>query len=451
MAAQGPVSEQFSPYLLAAVGSACLGGLLFGYFTAVISGVLLFVSSAFALNLHEQSMVVSILLIGGMLGTALGGSSCERFGRRFTMLLSATIFIISGITLAFADSYYALLLGRFLGGIAVGLASLASPLYIAEISPPRLRGTLVSCYQLAITLGILISFLVNYWLASENAWRLMCGLGIVPAIAQLFVLFFIADTPAWLLRQGKEAQALQILQKIYFNPLLQQNHLAAIKKAAIPQPSQGATLLSSRNTRLILCIGITLSVFQQITGINTVFYYAPKIFAAAGFTSTASALFATLGVGIINVLATIISVWLLDRAGRRALLLVGSAGMSLALLSLACAFFLQNSNTGTIALVSLMLYVTCFALSLGPVTWVLLSEIFPLKIRSKAMSAAVVANWASNYLVSLVFLDLVAKLTPGGTFLLFAVISVLSFIFVQRWIPETKGKSLEEIEALSAH
>jgi SP family galactose:H+ symporter-like MFS transporter len=441
------VNEKYTPYLLFAVFVACCGGLLFGYFTAVISGALIFVTPAFHLSVGEQGVVVSSLLIGCILGAAMGSSCTERMGRKKTIALSAVLFILSGLILVVSDSYGLLLFGRLVGGVAVGLTSLVCPLYIAEISPPRHRGTFVSSYQLAVTVGILLSFIVDYMLSESGNWRWMFALGLFPALIQMGCLFFISETPPWLLKQGKEEQALAVLKKLREGKHWI-NQIDVMRSVASPHKvGTWATLLSPK-LRFVLLIGLVLSSFQQITGINTVIYYAPKIFEIAGFTSSASALMATMGIGIINVLATLLSVWLLDRIGRRILLLVGVAGMALSLLLLSGAFFFSSSLIDKVSLCSLMAYVSFFAIGLGPVTWVLLSEIYPLKIRSKAMATAVFVNWGFNYLVSFVFLDLMHLFRAEGTFLLFALISIVALWFVYRFIPETRGKSLEEIESI---
>ncbi len=446
MVRQKVIKEKFTAYLLIAVITATLGGLLFGYFTAAISGALIFLAPAFHLDVFEQGVVVSLILIGCVFGAVIAGPCTEFVGRKKTLALSAALFIIGGCILAVCDSYTTLLIGRFISGLAVGITSLAAPLYISEISPPRYRGMFVSSYQLAITFGILLSFFVNYCFSASGSWRWMFAIGILPALLQMIALFFVAETPPWLFKQGLEEKAIGILQKLRHGKNWM-NQIDAMKSVASPHKTGTWKTLFSPKLRFVLIIGFLLSVFQQITGINTVIYYAPKIFEIAGFPSATSALVATLGVGIVNFLVTILSVYLLDRVGRRSLLLVGALGMAVSLLVLAFAFFVSTPFIDKIAVLSLMAYVSFFAIGLGPVTWVLLSEIYPLKVRSKAMSTAIFANWGFNYLVSLTFLDLIQGLKAQGTFLLFAVISLIAFWFIHRFIPETRGKSLEEIES----
>lgn len=444
------IREKWTPYLLFSVIVATLGGLLFGYHTAVISGALIFLSTAFHLSIADQGVVVSILLIGGIAGAVVAGTMADALGRKKTLLISAVIFILGSLVLGVCQSYSGLLVGRLVCGFAVGVTSLATPLYIAEISPPKLRGSFVSLYQLAVTLGILTSFLVDYLLSVSGNWRLMFMLGALPALIQLVCLFFLGETPPWLFKRGLETQGVALLQR-FRRGKNWMNQIDVMKSVArLNKVGTWKTVLSSK-MRFVLVIGILLSISQQVTGINTVIYYAPKIFEFSGFTLASDAIAATLVIGIVNVLATLIAVWLLDRVGRRILLLVGVAGMAVSLIALSIAFFLQASWIETVSLLSLMGYVSFFAIGLGPVTWVLLSEIYPLKIRSQAMMIAVVANWSFNYLVSLTFLDLIEGLGPQGTFLLYAAISLVSFWFIFRFIPETRGKSLEEIESTILH
>ena len=450
MAYQKAIKENWTPYLLFAVIVATLGGLLFGYHTAVISGALIFLSPAFHLSVLDQGVVVSILLIGSIGGAVVSGSLTEKWGRQKTLLFASVIFIIGALMIGLSDTYEWLITGRIISGFAVGIVSVASPLYIAEISPPRLRGAFVSLYQLAITIGILLSFLIDYLLSDTGNWRMMFICGAIPAVVQLVCLFFVSETPPWLFKKGLDKKAIQVLQRLRKGKGWL-NQVDAMKGVASPHRSSDWKTLFSRKVRFVLVLGLFLSIFQQITGINTVIYYAPKIFEFSGFSTASSAIAATLIVGIVNVLATVISVWLLDRVGRRILLLVGSMGMAVSLIFLSLAFFLKTTWIDQVSLFSLMAYVSFFAIGLGPVTWVLLSEIYPLKIRSKAMTVAVFANWGFNYLVSLTFLDLIRGLGPEGTFLLYAVISLLAFWFVFRFIPETKGKSLEEIESIILH
>jgi SP family galactose:H+ symporter-like MFS transporter len=439
--------EHLSRYMIFVVTIACLGGLLFGYHTAIISGALIFLSPIFNLSIAEQGVLVSIILLGALAGALMGGYLADRLGRKWTIMLTAVLFILGSWITAESHSYFVLLLGRIISGIAVGIISVTAPLYLAEISPPTRRGGIVSAYQLAITLGILGAYLINYIYAEKAEWQQMFIIGILPAAIQLLALFFTPESPAWLFKNGRSRRAIIVLERLRIDRHWE-GHIDEMKKAASSKGKRAWKLLFSSKLRTLLLIGVFISAFQQITGINTVIYYAPRIFQGAGYTSAISATFATLSIGIVNVLATLVSVWLLDRVGRRRLLLIGIAGMVVSLASLAITSFLHSSLIDEVAVIGLMSYVTFFAIGLGPITWVLLSEIYPLKVRGKAMTLATFINWLCNYFVSLTFPNLLVSIGIGGSFCLYGVISILAFWFVLKYVPETKGKSLEEIEIL---
>lgn len=445
-------NERCSTYLLFAVVVAAFGGFLYGFQTGVISGALLFLSSSFHLNVIDEGMVVSILLIGGLFGSLIAGMLVDRIGRKWTMILTSLIFLIGPAVVSLCDSYEWLLLGRFIGGIGMGIIVIAAPLYLAETSPTAYRGAFVSLFQLAIAIGILFSFFVNYLFTESGDWRQMFAMGIVPALLQMLALFFLPETPAWLFKHGLEKRALKVLGK-----LRKDTHWKAQvegMKTSSKAHKEGAwKFLFSSKLRMILVVGAVLCALQQITGINVVIFYAPKIFETAGFQSANSAVLATVGIGIVNTLATLLSVWLSNKVGRRTLLLIGAAGMGISLVILSIAYFTNTRFIGDLSLSSLMAYVTFFAIGLGPITWVVLSEIFPLKVRGHAMTIALSANWIGSFLVSLTFLDLIAILGSSGTFLLYALISGFAFWFIYHFIPETRGKTLEEIEKkiLSGH
>ena len=391
-----------------------LGGLLFGYNTAVISSALIFLKLDFNLTILQQEMLVSIILIGALLGASVAGMLSDRLGRKPVIILSDVFFIIGGLTLFLADDLFALLLGRFIAGIGVGLASVTVPLYLAELSPSKNRGALVTLNQLAITLGILLAYFVGLLESGEQSWRIIFGLSIVPAMIQLFGMFLLPETPNYLSTTKERGS----------------KNTAFFKKAMA-----GA-----------LIVGLGLAILQQITGINTVIYYANQIFRLAGFEAGTSAIWASIGVGSINVIATLFSVWLLDRVGRRPLLLVGMAGMTLSLIVLATTFWLDIPSESLLSVISLMLYVATFAIGIGPVAWLIISEIYPHQIRGRAMSLAIFANWVSNYIVSLTFLTLIEKITSAGAFFLYAAVCGFALYFVYRFVPETKGKTLKQIE-----
>ena len=422
---------------------APLGGLLFGYNTAIISSALIFLKNDFTLSTFAQEMVVSIVLIGALLGAMSAGSLSDRFGRKPTIILSDIFFIIGGVTLIITTDIFGVFFGRFIGGIGVGIGSLTVPLYIAEMSPPKQRGALVTLNQLAITVGILLAFLIGLMESDAQNWRAMFGFVLVPAILQLCGMFFLPESPTHLAMNAQVAKAKKLISKIR-GPKAVDSVIAKLKK-----PDRSKSHVSSLFHKALLpalFIGLGLSILQQVTGINTVIYYANQIFELAGFRETTSALWASISVGIVNVIATIVSVFLLDRVGRRPLLLTGMAGMTLGLLALTCTFLFDFPAESLLSVLSLMLYVAAFAIGIGPVAWLIISEIYPHRIRGRAMSLAIMANWIANYIVSLTFLTLIEVATSAGAFFVYALICAFAFWFIHRFVPETKGKTLEQIE-----
>jgi MFS transporter, SP family, galactose:H+ symporter len=426
---------------------SALAGLLFGYDTGVISGAILFVQEDFRLsNLHEE-IVVSAVLLGAMIGAAIGGRLADRFGRRSVLIQVACLFILGALGTALAPGMLWLAIGRVVVGVAIGIASFTAPLYISEISPAQVRGKLVSLNQLMITIGILVSYLADYGLAGSRGWRWMFGLAAIPALILLAGLLFVPESPRWFIRQNLRDRAREVLAKIR-QPFEIDPEIAEIEASLTHQEGGWHELLSA-NLRPALVIGIGLAIFQQFTGINTVIYYAPTIFQLAGLQSHSAAILATAGVGVINVLLTVVALELLDRAGRRPLLLYGLIGMIISLALLGFAFLTRNPTPALAwtSVVCVMAYVACFAISLGPIFWLMIAEIYPLKIRSRAMGIATMANWGSNLLVALTFLSLLEFLGRPWTFWLYALVGVIAWIFVLRIVPETKGKTLEQIEA----
>jgi SP family galactose:H+ symporter-like MFS transporter len=427
-----------------AILTVALGGFLFGYHLGVISGALELIEKTFSLGPFKESIVVSILLLGACVGSIFGGALCDRFGRQRMIIVTALLFTVGALIAASAVDYGMILLGRVVIGVAVGLIFLVGPLYLAEIAPPHLRGGIVATYQFATVIGILTGYVVNYLFFDLGNWRAMFALGMIPSGILTLAIFFFPETPDWLMAHGKIEKAKQALQRLRQDRLWE-HHLAEMKKCASGQDVSWKRLLQP-SVKFALFIGIMINVFQQITGINAVIYYSPKIFAAAGFGTGSSALVGTLGIGAINVIATFLALKLLDRLGRRPLLLIGIAGMIVSLLVLSIALFLNSSASGIISVITLISYVGFFAIGLGPVTGLLVAEIYPLSVRGKAMSLATTANWLCNFLVAQTFLELILLLGTGGAFLLLAIISIFAFFIIKRYVPETKGKSLEEIE-----
>src|ERR671916_130200 len=427
------------------------GGLLFGYDTGVISGALLFIRQDFELTSFLEGIIVSFLLVGAMVGALSGGPLSDRIGRRPTTLLAAIIFGVGAVAVAFAPSVAFITLGRFLLGLGVGLASMIVPLYIAETAPASRRGALVSLNQLMITIGILLSYIVGVIFTPIEGWRWMFGVALLPALILGIGMFMLPESPRWLFEHGRVDKAREVLGRSRSPEEvdLELREMEEIKRLEQEQARVSYKELLAPYVRPALVIGIGLAIFQQITGINTVIYYAPTILQGVGFSEGGAIAATAVGVGLVNVGFTILAVRIIDRAGRRPLLIVGLIGMtvSLALLGVVFATGGAGGAAGVLATVCLGLYIASFAISLGPVFWLMISEIYPLNIRGKAMSVASLANWGSNWLVALTFPVLLATLGGAGSFWLFAALGVVAWFFVYFRVPETKGTTLEEIEA----
>jgi SP family galactose:H+ symporter-like MFS transporter len=432
-------------YLATAISA--LGGLLFGYDVGVISGAILFVQKAFSLSPRMEEIVVSSVLLGSLAGAIIGGSLADRLGRRKLLVITAVVFGFGAIGAALAPGTGWLIAARIVAGGAIGIASFVAPLYISEIAPVAIRGKLVSINQVALTSGIVISYLIDYTLAGSGAWRWMFAMAGIPAAAFAIGLIFIPDSPRWLAARGKLDQARGVLKQIR-SPQEVEGELSVIQQSISQQEGHWSELLNP-TLRPAMIVGVGLAVAQQITGINTVIYYAPTIFKFAGLSSSSVAILASVGVGVVNVVFTIVAMLLIDRVGRRPLLLISLAGMAVGLIVLGCAFSLPKlaGSLGWIAVGSLMVYVGSFAVGLGPVFWLILSEIYPLRIRGRAMSVGTVANWGANLIVALTFLTLTQVMGKAVTFWLYGAVSIGAWIFAFFLVPETKGKTLEQIEA----
>ncbi len=432
-------------YLATAVSA--LGGLLFGYDIGVISGAILFIKRDFALSPGMEEIVVSSVLLGSLIGAVVGGLLADRLGRRRLLIVTAIVFAFGAIGASLAPGTASLLAARVVAGAAIGVASFVAPLYISEIAPVAIRGKLVSINQVALTSGIVISYGIDYAFAGSQAWRPMFALAVVPALAFAAGLLFIPESPRWLVGRGHVDQARAVLNMIR-DPQQVEGELTEIRASATQQQGHWSELLNPL-LRPAMIVGIGLAIAQQITGINTVIYYAPTILNFAGLSSASVAILASVGVGVVNVVLTLVAMQLIDRVGRRPLLLVSLAGMALSLFVLGLAFALPQlaGSLGWIAVAGLMTYVASFAVGLGPVFWLMLSEIYPLRIRGRAMSVGTVANWSANLIVAVSFLTLTQVLGTAPTFWLYGVVSIGAWVFAFFLVPETKGRSLEDIEA----
>jgi SP family galactose:H+ symporter-like MFS transporter len=442
------VKSEVNGFVYFAVGVAALGGLLFGYDTGVISGAILFIKNQFSLSATMEEIVVSSVLVGAVMGAALGGALTGRFGRRGMIILAGLIFTVSALGTALAPTVAWLIAARIVSGIAIGIASFISPMYIAELVPAKVRGSLVAVNMLAITSGIVVAYLVDYAFSGMHGWRYMFGLAAVPSIGLVIGMWLLPDSPRWLISKSKVEQARKILARARTSSDVGPE-ITEIQKSMKQQGVGGMKGLFEPSLRMPMIVGLGLAVFQQITGINTVIYYAPTIFKFAGITATGPAILAGAGLTMVMWVFHVLAIFLLDRVGRRPLLLVGVAGQIIGLAILGAAFQFPQlaSFKSCVAIGGLVTYVACFAFGLGPIFWLLISEIYPLKIRGAAMSAVTVTNWALNLVVAVSFLTLVGVLGQAGTFWLYGAIAVGAWIFFYLLVPETKGKTLEQIEA----
>lgn len=427
-----------------------LGGMLFGYDTGVISGAILFITPALGLTPFLEGLVVASLLLGAAAGAGSAGPLSDRLGRRNLILIAAVIFSIGAIGAGLAPGVGTLVLFRVVLGIAVGAAALIVPLYLSEIAPTEIRGAISSLNQLMITVGILLAFIVNALLANSEAWRWMLGLAVVPSLILLVGMYFMPETPRWLVSRGREDEARDVLMRSRSEQEAE-NEIREIKEVEREEEG-GLQELLAPWVRPALIVAIGLAVFQQIIGINTIIYYAPTTLKNVGY-GDAAAIYANLIIGAINVVMTLIAIRFIDRVGRKPLLLGGLVGMVISLTVLGLSTLLlsePSSPTDTVAIITLLClagFIISFAATWGPTVWVMLPEVLPLRIRGTAMGVAIFLHWIANFVVSQTFPSLLAALGPGIPFLGYAVIGVLAFIFVSAFVTETKGRSLEEIES----
>lgn len=431
---------------------AGLGGLLFGYDTGIIASALLFIEPEFDLSSFGSGLVVAAVPIGAVGGALFAGRLSDTYGRRLMILISAGIFIVGAVGSAIADGEAFLVISRVVVGAAIGLASAAAPVYISEVAPPDVRGRLVTFFQLSVTIGIVVAYGVGLAFEPSEDWRWMLGLGAVPAIGLLIGMLRMPQSPRWLVMVGRGYDARATLERIrVHDPAAIDAELEEISESIVTEPGNWRDLLQPV-AKAALVVGVGLAILQQVSGINTVIYFAPTIVGYTGIDGDSAAILASVAVGIVNVGMTIVAIRLLDRAGRRPLLLWGTAIMGAALTALAIVFAAGASSSvgSVVAIGSLMLYVGAFAVSLGPIFWLLNAELYPIEIRSKAASVGTMANWIFNFIVSLTFLLLIDGLGKSGAFLFYAAICFLTFLFCKALVPETKGKRLEDIQEIFA-
>jgi sugar porter (SP) family MFS transporter len=445
-------------FVMGVCSVAALGGLLFGYDTGVINGSLKFVQLKLDLSPAMKGFAASSALLACIFGAAFAGALSDRLGRKKVLMLSAILFLISAIGTAWSQNLTQFIICRFIGGLGVGGASMTSPMYIAEISPAKIRGRMVSINQFAIVFGMLLVYFVNYYIAglgdqawnTETGWRWMFGSESIPAVLMLVLLFCVPESPRWLTKQNQKSEALRILSRVDGEEYAKQE-LQVIEET-LSLESSSLSQLFNPGMRIVLVIGVVLAVLQQITGINVFLYFGSEIFEKLGGETIDAALLQQVVVGVVNLLFTVIAIRMVDKIGRKPLMLIGSTGMGVALFAMGMAGYWQA--TGAWLLILVLVYIASFALSVGPVTWVILSEIFPTKIRGRAMGIATICLWMANTVVSQTFpiMDenayLIEKFHHGFPFFIYGVMCVVLAVFVAAVVPETKGLTLEEIERM---
>lgn len=433
-----------SAYIIGISFISALGGYLFGFDFAVISGALPFLRTEFMLNPWWEGFLTGSLALGCIVGCLIAGKLADQYGRKPGLSVAALIFAISSLGMAYSHTLTVFVLMRFAAGIGVGMASMLSPMYIAEVSPAAVRGRNVAINQLTIVIGILITNLVNYQLADygPDAWRWMFGLGVIPAILFFIGVLWLPESPRWLIKVGEIEKARQVLLKIG-SPDFANQTILEVEKTTIGSAKPSLKMVFEKSVRPAVIVGISLAVFQQLCGINVVFNYTSTIFESVG-ADLDRQLFETVAIGAVNLLFTLFAMWQVDKLGRRPLMLIGSLGLSVVYIAL--AFLLQNHASPGLVSFFVLLAIAMYASSLAPVTWVLISEIFPNKIRGLASSIAIVSLWGAYFILVFTFPVLAKYLGTFGPFYLYAVICFIGFLFIKSKVKETKGQTLEELE-----
>jgi sugar porter (SP) family MFS transporter len=467
-----PIKKQNKTLVAVIATVAATGGLLFGFDTGVISGAIPFFQKAFGITDSWVEIITTAGLVGAVIGAMSSGRIADIVGRKKVILTSAIIFMIGAVWSGMSPGPVMLVFARFFLGIAIGVSSFAVPLYIAEISPTKSRGTLVSMFQLLITIGIMVSYLSDSAFAVpdghpdfNSCWRPMFYVGVIPAIIMFVGMLFLPETPRWLISNNNEDKCREVLQKVE-EPQLVEEVISKMKTDLETDRNNKVDwrLIFKKWLRVPLIIAIGIMFVQQFTGINTIIYYSPKIFLMAGFADAQAAVWASVSVGVVNVAFTILSLFMIDRLGRRKLYFIGLTGMSIALLTLGTIFALQATLGDSVKWLTISLvwvYIAFFAISLGPLGWLIISEVFPLSVRGIGSSIGALSNWLFNGIVAFTFFKLVKGLTmpgteivlkgedlgnPAGAFYLYALVGILSIVWGYFFIPETKNVTLEKIE-----
>jgi sugar porter (SP) family MFS transporter len=431
-------------YVISITLVAAIGGLIFGFDTAIVAGATRYMKEQFSLDSLQEGWAVSVVLIGCMFGAGLAGRISDRIGRRRLMLVSAALFLVSAVGCALPRTITEFVVFRFIGGLGIGSAAVLSPLYIAEVAPARVRGALVSVNQLAIVTGILMAYFVNWIFAGSGPsnWRWMYGMGAIPSVFFFLLLLRVPESPRWLVKNGREDEARTVLTRADSAEAAAAG-IREIKETLALEEGSFRELFRPAFRRPLL-IAVVLAVFQQITGINAILYYAPRIFEGAGF-ARMSAIGQSAVVGLVNMLFTVVAIVLADKVGRRPMLLVATGGMGVSLLLLGAAFKFPLLPASALLFI-ILLYIAFFASAMGPLVWVVMAEIFPIKVRGSAMGLATLALWFADFVVTLTFPVISDRFHPASAFWLYGAMCALDLVFMWFVLPETKGKTLEEIE-----
>jgi sugar porter (SP) family MFS transporter len=449
--------RRLTPWMLGVGGVTFLAGLLFGYDQGVISGALPLLQADLDLSTLESEIVTSWVTLGALFGALVAGATADRIGRRYTAVIAGVLFAAGALVQAVAPDAGWLTVGRVVTGLGVGFASVVAPLYAAEMAPKWIRGRFVSTYQLAITVGIFLAYLADDALTPSDRWRTMFALAVIPGVALVIGFLVMPESARWLLKMGRRDDARASLLKVD-GPEIADAELATLEADLAEEEKEGTASwgeVFGPTLRRALWVGIGLAVFQQVTGINAIIYYANEIFAEAGFTTAEQQAKATLyAVGATNVLATFVAVAWVDRFGRRPLLFTGLVGMAVSLAAVGASFAALENNPdgeasttgGIVTVLALVVFIASFAFSMGPVVWTLISEIYPNRVRGRAIAVATAVNWFSAFIVAQFFLSVVDAIGESTTFFIFSAFCVVTYVFVWRWVPETKGRSLEEIQ-----
>ncbi|HNP18670.1 MAG TPA: sugar porter family MFS transporter [Fulvivirga sp.] len=463
--------NNYKGFILGITVVATLGGLLFGYDTGVIGGSQLYFTEYFGFSKAEQGWAVSSALYGCLIGALIAGFISAKYSRKYSLILSGFLFAISAWGSGIPESLSALVIFRIIGGLGVGIASMTAPMYIAEVAPPKDRGRLVSYYQLAIVIGFFVVFLATYIIGGgdttslspellkeihdynvKTGWRVMFWSELIPAVAFFVLLFFVPHSPRWLMMKGRKEEAKKVLAKVTFSPEEAEREFNEIQNSLDRESMELKVTAFSKSMLFVLFIGVTLSILQQVTGINAILYYGAEIFSNALGYGPEDALKQQILLGAVNLIFTFVAIYQVDKWGRKPLLIVGTIGMFVGIGTLGLSIYLNQ--LGIISLIGMLTFIASFALSMGPVTWVLLSEIFPNKVRSTAMSIAVAAQWLFNAIVANTFPMINGSETNTIVFngalpyFIFAALCIVTVFFVWKFIPETKGKTLEEMDNL---